>query len=364
VCGIPLTQVGGNLGAPAAPVGYYRPGAVTPGTTAWNSDRPFAGNIAITKNPGDLLGVDYYELEHWDGATWSALPGGAELGFSRRTWNNPGFSSPPFSVATMSGHKVYETREHYETTSGDTFWPDAGWNRMWLSQNYSTLAVLNTAAFADDTYQFRVVGWTDGGGGTVVNPQPIPVCGTNQDNEFFLTFDNRAVTAIGHNPAHNCGSIHVCTVEPDTHILDVRINGVSVGPCDVAEPVGPLEIDFQVTDPDGHLARYDLRAKFGLSDVQPLLGLGTITQLSADPVGPTYGQAISGAPNQGALAPHWYGGTYRLTIANAVDAFPIPCCYQLQLRAWKRTVVDCDGDFDHHNRTEYSLGIGICPAES
>ncbi len=159
------------------------------------------------------------------------------------------------------------------------------------------------------------------------------MCGTNDDNRFVLTFDNRTITAVGHDPSHNCGPIHQCTVEPDTHILDVRINGVSVAPCDVAQPEGPLEIDFLVTDPDGHLARYDLRARFGLSGVQPLLGLGTITPLTPAAVGPTYGQAISAVPNQGAVAPHWYGGTYRLTVADAKDAFKTPCCYLIELRA-------------------------------
>jgi hypothetical protein len=71
--------------------------------------------------------------------------------------------------------------------------------------------------------------------------------------------------------------------------------------------------------------------------------------------GPTYAAALG----QGAVRPHWYGGRYRLTIPDAATAFPDPCCYQLELRAYKRTIVNC-GSTDHRNLTEYSLGVGIC----
>lgn len=31
----------------------------------------------------------------------------------------------------------------------------------------------------------------------------------------------------------------------------------------------------------------------------------------------------------------------RLTVTNIRDAFPVPCCYLLDLRAYKRTIVGC-----------------------
>jgi hypothetical protein len=49
-----------------------------------------------------------------------------------------------------------------------------------------------------------------------------------------------------------------------------------------------------------------------------------------------------------------------LTVPNAASAFEDPCCYQLELRAYKRTIVDCWGGYAHANLTEYSLGVGIC----
>ena len=256
----------------------------------------------------------------------------------------------------MSGHRVWETREHFETASGATWFPDPGWTQLWLSTNYSLLAYLDTSKFSDGTYTFRVMGWQDGGGGTLTNPNVIPVCGEDGDNRFVLTFDNRVITAVGHDPAHNCGAgVHTCTLEPDTHISDVKIGGVSVEPCDIAKPEGQVDITFEVSDPDGHLSQYTLIATYGLSLSVDLLAVGTLTPLVAGTQeGPTYAQALA----QGATSPHWYGGQYRLTIPDAATAFPDPCCYQLELRAYKRTIVDCSTD--HRNLTEYSLGVGIC----
>jgi hypothetical protein len=341
VCEIPLAQVGGNVGAPAAPAGYALPGSVAPGTQAYDGDRPFGGNLSISKNPGDLVGVDYLELEMLAGMSWVPLPMGAELAFSREYLVFPSTTIfPNFPAQTLSGHRVWETREHFQAASGAAWWPAAGASRAWLSYNYSLLGYLDTSKFSDGTYRFRAVGWNDGGGGTLVNRRVIPICGSEKDNEFVLTFDNRVVTHVGHNPAHNCGTVHTCTLEPDTHILDVRINGASVLPCDTVGAAGSLEIDFEVTDPDAHLAVYSLIATWGLNSSKSLLPMGTITALTSGAfTGPTYGEALG----QGATAPLWSGGRYRLTVADAAKVFEEPCCYQLELRAWKRTIVNCYG---------------------
>ena len=362
VCGIPLASVGGNAGAPASPAGYAYPGAVVAGTVASNGDRPFGGTVTIDKNPADMVGIDYVELERFESgsATWVPLPMGAELGFAREYWEpgaTPPTKFPDFPVLTMSGHRVWKTRERYEDESGVAWYPDGGWSRAWLSPNFSLLAYLDTTKFGDRTYQFRAVGWQDDGAGGLKNPQVMQLCGSDEENRFVLTFDNRAVTAIGHPASHNCGSVHTCTLEPDTHIPGVRINGALVDPCDTAKATGPLEIDFEVTDPDGHLAAYSLIATWGLNRSTDLLSLGTVTALSpSTQVGPTYGEALG----QGATAPTWKGGIYRLTIADAATAFTEPCCYQLELRASKRTIVSCYGGNAHDNLTEYSLGVGIC----
>lgn len=107
---------------------------------------------------------------------------------------------------------------------------------------------------------FRTVGWNVDGSGNLVNPRVLPVCGSQNHNEFVLTFDNRIPPPDPAHPAsHPCGpgTVHTCTTEPDTHITAVRINGVAVDPCDTVDATtGTLEIDFLAHDPDGHLAFY------------------------------------------------------------------------------------------------------------
>ena len=91
---------------------------------------------------------------------------------------------------------------------------------------------------------------------------------------------------------------------------------------------------------------------------------GTPTGWAAGQSEGNYGTALS--QGAGAVAPHWEGGTYRLTLP-LEQAFPEPCCYQLELWAYKRTIVghtsSCNGYWfhDNGNRTEYSLGVGVCP---
>jgi hypothetical protein len=222
-----------------------------------------------------------------------------------------------------------------------------------------------------------VIGWDDAGGGNLVNRRELPVCGEEPAvNNLAITFDNRAITAVGHDASHFCGGIHICTVEPDTHILEVRVNGTSVGPCDTVDTTtGTLEIDFLAVDTPtpgnpGHLGSYVLESRWGLNQSRNLLSQpgAAVTVLSGVASGwaalqtsGNYGTALS----QGAVAPNWTGGTFRLTMP-LEEAFPEPCCYQVYLEAHKRTVVGGPSGLafvcsDHHwNRTQLSLGIGVC----
>jgi hypothetical protein len=60
---------------------------------------------------------------------------------------------------------------------------------------------------------------------------------------------------------------------------------------------------------------------------------------------------------QGATRPHWAGGCIRLTIPDLKKAFPKTCCYQLELRAYKRTIVSCYTGYD--NLSEYSFMVVV-----
>jgi hypothetical protein len=76
---------------------------------------------------------------------------------------------------------------------------------------------------------------------------------------------------------------------------------------------------------------------------------------SKTPINIGWPRAAVSKTRECATAPHWYGGTYTLTIKDADSVFKDPCCYQLELRAYKRTF-DCWGGYAHDNITEYSPG--------
>ena len=77
---------------------------------------------------------------------------------------------------------------------------------------------------------------------------------------------------------------------------------------------------------------------------------------SAAQVGPDY--ATARTLPQTAVAPTWTGGAIRLSIS-ATIAFPESCCYQLELRAFKRTIVNCQANNAHRNLSERSFQVTV-----
>ena len=176
------------------------------------------------------------------------------------------------------------------------------------------------------------------------------------------------------------GTVHVCTRQPDCNIFQSTIAGQVVGPCAniTASDNDPVTIDFFAHDDDGMLAYYSLACNYGLNLTEDIIdvngvhigsldrGAAASFQTSwngpADAVGPDYGRALTSAlmdPKQGATAPYWYGGTLRLT-ATVGALFPVTCCYQLQLWAFKRNIVNCYYGIDsngYYNLTELSFTV-------
>jgi hypothetical protein len=346
--GISLDAVGGNPGAPAGLPDGYGPG-----------DRPFTGTIVVEK-ANDFTGVDYYEIETWDSgsASWVPLPTGACEDFCRHWFQYVfpfGSQNVPFkwvSTPDLSAvnHLVAESREHY------TAWS--------ISQNL--VVPIDSTKFPDGTYRFRVVGWQDAGGGKIKNGHVLKVCDTEIDNEWVLTFDNR----IYPDPTVlNCGSgfVHLCTKEPTTDIISVTIDGNPIPECGVTDINGLLEIEFEASDPDGHLAEYTLTLEWGASHSADMLGLGgaSLTYVSGDGQGPTYAAALG--QGHGAAVPFWHGGTMRFSVP-ATNAFTEPCCYLIRLEAVKRHYLgyatggcgyNCNPD-QYYNLSEFTVGAGVC----
>ena len=323
-------------------------------------------------------------------------------GFSRR-FHGPwvaGTSDPlspfhwvDFPVREIDGRRVIESRAHFEATHEPGTWGTAHAHR-WTEINYDLLAHWITAQhFANGTYRLRVVGWDVNAGGELVNRRVLPICEETPEveNWFLVTTDNRFVgDGSGHPtaPDHPCGvgTVHLCTTEPDTDIVSVQIlhtDGRPPTPVDACGTVpivasDLLQVDFQVTDPAGHLASYTLGATYrenlvrwlirtecpatecpGGTDLLASVPGATLVALTAGASkGPEYGHANPdrSARAQTSTSPKWYGGSFRLTIP-AREVFLETCCYQLELVARKRTIASCA--HEHRNQSHYSFMVTV-----
>jgi len=372
ICTVPIDEVGGNAGT-SGPVGYAYPGA---------GDRAFGGQVDIYE-ANIVTGIDYYEVQYLSASGWASLPPGAAMNFSRK-WEQPPLAPGdpwssawvpfPFVNRVVAGSSasvsVVETREHYETTTG------FGLPKFWTVYEWLVIPI-DSSKFTDGTYEFRVVGWRDAGGGQVSGPavipggtytlqggEVLPVCGNpTLTNSVVLAFNNRLEPDPGAILPCGAGSTHVCVTEPNTNIISVKVDGKTVAECGTVDTAGAvLEVEFLAEDLSGNLASYSLTAVYGSSHAVDLLALrsqpgGSLTLVSGDAVGPTYAEALA----EGVPAPVWRGGRMKLTV-DAAKAFPVPCCYDLELTALSRTIVSCHvDDYVYWNRSDFTVGVGVCP---
>lgn len=355
-CGVVTGDIGGNPGAPAGPVGYANPGS---------ADRPFAGYISVSGQFGSAATVAFYEFETTQTpavpASWTGMLAPAVGGFGRQYWNGVTWPTEPFPLQMIDGHAVIESREHFESVNGPRFWEAFGENLLGYLYTENNLA--------DGVHHFRLKAYDVDAGGHLQNPRVLPLCLTREDNGLALRIDNRFVDTLApftppaSSPGQPCGSgtVHFCTTEPDTQILEVRVNGVPLQACGTStiRPTDAVEIDFFAYDPDGHLDDFTLRSKYDVNSSDDLLALGTLSAIpgtgivpSAAQVGPTYSQAVA----QGAVRPTWTGGVMRLSIPQAQLAFPKTCCYLIELIAFKRNIVNCSSP-RYYNESHLSVTI-------
>lgn len=378
VCGDPgilVTDIGGNSAHPAGPDGYASPGV---------RDRPFSEVVHQMGQFGTSAQADFYEIEYRAHTTepppnpnpWVPVPGGALLDLLRgyfdatKPWPNQWFYVP-FPVKTFGMKHVYESRHHYEDANAPPNW-GSPMGRSWF-MNMNLVASIQTAGyFPDDAYDFRIIGYKALPNGDL-NPATrtvLPGCGGHpQNNMLVLRIDNRIVGAP------TPGSVHVNTSEPDCGITSVKLGGILVAPCgsEKLQPGTPLDVEFSATDPDGHLDHYELVVKYDLGLYKDLLLMakspaGSLTSIPANQQGPDYSNAVNAAvfdpalPAQTAVRPHWYGGKMHLRINDAATVFPKTCCYVIELRCWKRNIVNCHGpasadDLSYYNEMHYSFTV-------
>jgi hypothetical protein len=378
-CDILVENIGGNPDAPLTPAGYANP---TVGPPSTSSDMAFAGSVAIGGEFGDSADTDYYEFEYTtnpaDASSWKPLPIGALGGFTRHFWGIP-FGAPPgtlpewvpvgFNYTEIDGHFVFESRAHYEETHEPISWilHDRDW---WTATKNHLINLLTDGLPSNGTYYLRVRSWEESGG-SLTNDRILHLCLTSDDNQMVLTVDNDITTTGTTDPyGQICGprTVHYCTAEPCTGFDSVKIlhpdsTETVVAACAEATvrlnpPAGMddiLQIDFFAHDPDGHLSLYSLQATWGDSLANDILACPSVTIVplagtlvaQADQIGPDYTQAVA----QGATRPKWYGGGLRLKV-KAHEVFTETCCYQLELRAHKRIILNCN--YSLWNRINYS----------
>ena len=384
VCGDDVDHIGGNLGAPAVPPQEF--GFLNPGLAATDGDRPYAGGVTINGAFGDAAAVDYYEFQ-WsdDGVNYHDMPAGAIGGVSQQffgptIFGDAGLFHPVSLNHTIAGRNVIETYTHFQATHDPLSW-NAPATRVWVSDlSYLYTWVTSFAVLPDGLYHLRLLAWTEAAlnTGDVTKAQILNVCDVKPDqpNGLAVYIDNRPSTYV----AQPCGPVHLCTGEPDTQFISVKLLHADSTTTDLVACNSPqnshlqlndvLEVDFAAYDPDGNLAYFTLEVLYGddsgfyLIDssgtVLPggTLDVGAPSALfpAALQKGPNYGQARS--PAQGAVSPIWTGGTFKLTIP-AHTAFPESCCYMLQLLAYKRTIVDCYEGYAFYNISERSFLIQI-----
>jgi hypothetical protein len=328
VCGSAANHIGGNFDAPAAPAGYLYPGG--PGSYA---DMAYGGAVNIYGLFGDLTDIDYYEFELATdpSGSWNPLGLDAMSGFDRYYCEGESTTTISFNVTPIDGHLVIESREHYEAQHDPTSW---NLTRFWIGLSRDQLIQWISTKVADGTYYLRLVGYKEAGG-KLSQRQILPLCGSEGANSLVLTIDNLT------------GSL-----DPAADIVDVRIDGASVQPCSKGEITGDagLEVDFVAYDQDAHLYQYTLIVTFDKNQsidlLNPISAPGvTVTPkaLGSIPAADYTGHTYEAAKAQGATAPVWRGGGMTLSIPKLRDVFKKTCCYQLELRVFKRSIVSCSG---------------------
>ena len=372
VCSSLTSSIGGNLGAAASPAGYAYPGT---------QDRPFAGTINVYGTNETLTNADYYAVERAPNGTsaWSEVPLSQLAVMARSYLDLSAFPFtwhyPTFAPTTLDGHTVYESRHHYETSNPGPAW-GSGSGRLWVGFSAEQVLawVTSTTVLADGVYKLRVQGYNLVAGSLV--PVTIPSCGgadpsLNPPSEVIVAVDNRLDPNPLHAtyPPHPCGAgtVHACVTEPDTDFLKITIVHVT--------PNGPVSTDVEAcgstrwptptrsrsastpTIPTTISTRTRSRritARTTTSRSSRVSSRSAMGRQGAIPAAAGLGVPVPNAYVPVASA-QWDGGVMKVSVPGS--AFPKTCCYLLDLRAYKRTIVSCSYDHAHYNVSQRSFMV-------
>jgi hypothetical protein len=367
VCSTLTHDIGGNLGAVATPAGFAYPGS---------QDRPFAGKIDVYGTNETFTNADYYAVEKAPYGPGNEIPLSQLAAIGRSYLDLSAFPFtwhfPTFAPTIVDGHAVYESRHHFETNNPGPAW-GSGSGRIWVGFSAEQVFawLTSTPALADGVYTLKVQGYNMVAGH--LQPVNVPSCGgkdpsANPPSEVVIAVDNRLDPDPLHAtyPPHPCGSgtVHGCLTEPDTDFLSITI--VHEGKSTAVEACGQynlhnddtVEIRFYAYDPNAHLYSYTINAYYGENAFFPIVPGHTVHGDSAAGAIPAAGTPLDVIPDtyvSGATAPNWSAGVMKVSIPGS--AFPMTCCYLLDLRAYKRTIVSCFYRYDHANVSQRSFMV-------
>jgi hypothetical protein len=357
------------------------------------TDNPFADAITIKGRFGASSNIDYFKPQYsYNDGPFQDFPETHLLAFSRNYWGPPPGAVDStvvkpndvlFKAEDVDGRKVYKTLDRAEAEI--PLPPDWTWGYLWNDMH--TLFRWNSVDLeGDGLYTIKLVGYRyDAVTKTLKDEHDMLLCEVPPTalETVPVRIDNRLAPDPSYmsTSANPCGSgyIHQCVREPDCDFTKLEWFDASAGTtslihaCDIIDLAAgdKIHIYIDVSDPDGHLDQYTLRAHWGDSAYFDVLARGTFANPAAEPLqdplyGPSYGATFLGsqgvyraglpatAPEHG--HPVWYGGRSKITLD--YGDFDASCAYTLMLRVWKRTIVGCQLPiYNHVNWNSLSLTI-------
>src|SRR5262249_1444023 len=118
-----------------------------------------------------------------------------------------------------------------------------------------------------------------------------------------------------------------------------------------------VEIRFYAYDPNAHLHSFSITAYYGENDAFSIIPAHTAVGDGIAGVIPAAPPSALAVPSTDVHVPsaQWSGGVMKVTVPGS--AFPRTCCYLLDLRAYKRTIVSCSLDHLHNNVSQRSFMV-------
>jgi hypothetical protein len=307
---IGVNQIDTNNTNPSAS-GYAFPDASAAAPNSSTANSPFGSTLDIAGWFGIAADVYRYKIQYsTDGVSWNDIADPLnntyyQFALGGGTWLNV-LMGP---VAEGGQTNLYKL-PYVEHPGVPWIFPDL-------------IARWDTSKVPNGFYTLRLLGFRVDSTGTTL----IPSGSLTSDPAFGrlkLRVDNTPPTA---------------KIKTFTHFPPGGGAGVPVSVCDILElSTGRLRVEFDASDPEGHLMGYTLNGMFGANEVlPPPITPGVVPPPPPDKASDNYAAHVDATR-------HWTGGTSLRVDYNAGGGNPVytpaimrTCAYQFRLNVSKRT---------------------------